>query len=55
MPDDLDRELDDIAAAAERHQALHEAIPDLAWPEGARIAVNFTADFDAMLLRRLMN
>ena len=55
MPDDLDRELDDLAAAAQRHRARHEAIPDLAWPEGARIAVNFTADFDAMLLRRLMD
>ena len=55
MPDDLDRELDDLAAAAQRHRAQHEAIPDLAWPEGARIAVNFTADFDAMLLRRLMD
>ena len=25
------------------------------WPQGVRIAVNFTADFDTMLLRRLLN
>lgn len=30
-------------------------IPDLVWPEGVRCAVNFTLDFDAMLLRRLLN
>jgi len=30
-------------------------IPYLTWPEGVRIAVNFTCDFDAMLLRRLLN
>jgi peptidoglycan/xylan/chitin deacetylase (PgdA/CDA1 family) len=55
MPDDLDRELAELADTAARYEARHEPIPDLAWPEGARIAVNFTADFDAMLLRRLMN
>ena len=32
-----------------------QRIDNLAWPKGARIAVNFTADFDAMLLRRLHN
>lgn len=30
-------------------------IADLPWPAGTRIAVNFTADFDAMLLRRLLD
>ncbi|MGR3378143.1 polysaccharide deacetylase family protein [Salipiger abyssi] len=30
-------------------------IPDFAYPEGVKIAVNFTLDFDAMLLRRLLN
>lgn len=54
MPDDLDRDLTELSDAAQRYAARHEAIRDLAWPDGARIAVNFTADFDAMLLRRLM-
>ena len=27
----------------------------MTWPDGARIAVNFTADFDAMLYRRILN
>jgi peptidoglycan-N-acetylglucosamine deacetylase len=35
------------------YAARHQFIPDLTWPEGVRIAVNFTCDFDAMLLRRL--
>lgn len=30
-------------------------IADFAYPEGVKIAVNFTLDFDAMLLRRLLN
>ncbi len=30
-------------------------IPDFAYPEGVKIAVNFTLDYDAMLLRRLLN
>lgn len=55
MPDTLEAELQDLEAAAARHLARHEPIRDPAWPGGARIAVNFTADFDAMLLRRLMN
>lgn len=55
MPDALEAELQELDAAAARHRARHEPIHDPAWPDGARIAVNFTADFDAMLLRRLMN
>jgi peptidoglycan/xylan/chitin deacetylase (PgdA/CDA1 family) len=55
MPDDLDHELAELDASARRHLARHEPITDPRWPGGARIAVNFTADFDAMLLRRLMN
>ena len=27
----------------------------MTWPQGVRLAVNFTADFDTMLLRRLLN
>jgi peptidoglycan/xylan/chitin deacetylase (PgdA/CDA1 family) len=50
----LDAELDGLVEAARRYADRHERIPDLTWPDGHRIAVNFTADFDAMLLRRLM-
>jgi len=31
----------------------HVTMDNLRWPAGVKIAVNFTADFDAMLLRRL--
>lgn len=55
MTEDLDSELRELEAAAARHLARHEPITGIGWPGGARIAVNFTADFDAMLLRRLMN
>ncbi len=51
----LEQELADLCATARRYDARHQRIPDLTWPDGARIAVNFTADFDAMLLRRLLN
>jgi peptidoglycan/xylan/chitin deacetylase (PgdA/CDA1 family) len=55
MPSDLAHDLTDLKAAAHAYDARHHVIPDCAWPGGARIAVNFTADFDAMLLRRLLN
>lgn len=55
LAENLDAELDELDAAAKRHLARHEPITDPKWPGGARIAVNLTADFDAMLLRRLMN
>lgn len=48
--------LDDVAAlaAAERaDRATYTRIGPVTWPGGHRMAVNFTADFDAMLLRRL--
>ena len=51
----LERELETLASAARDYDARHRRIPKIHWPEGVRIAVNFTADFDAMLLRRLMN
>lgn len=53
--DTLDREIEDLVKVARDYDARHEPIADLRWPEGVRIAVNFTADFDAMLLRRLLN
>jgi peptidoglycan/xylan/chitin deacetylase (PgdA/CDA1 family) len=41
----------EVVLAQERH---FERLGPLRWPDGARIAVNFTADFDAMLLRRVL-
>ncbi len=39
---------------AARHMVdRHQAIRGIEWPDGHRVAVNFTSDFDAMLLRRL--
>lgn len=55
MEQQLARELTEIGAAAERFAATHQRIPKLIYPPGVQMAVNFTADFDAMLLRRLMN
>jgi peptidoglycan/xylan/chitin deacetylase (PgdA/CDA1 family) len=46
---------DELMAAARQCAARHQRIEKLVWPQDARIAVNFTADFDAMLLRRLNN
>jgi peptidoglycan/xylan/chitin deacetylase (PgdA/CDA1 family) len=54
-PTDLDQQLRELQSAAYTYAGRHQFIPDLTWPEGARIAVNFTCDFDAMLLRRLLN
>jgi len=51
----LVREIAELKAVAQHHAARHEHIQGFHWPEGVRIAVNFTADFDAMLLRRLLN
>src|SRR5438309_7181971 len=51
----LEQELSDLSAAARRYDARHRRIARVVWPEGKRMAVNFTADFDAMLLRRLLN
>ena len=51
---DLDQQLAELQSAAYVYAARHQFIPDLTWPEGVRIAVNFTCDFDAMLLRRLL-
>ncbi len=44
--------LREAANEQEKHITVPPRIP---WPAGAKIAVNFTADFDAMLLRRLLN
>jgi len=55
MTSQLQQEIDELAATARRYDARHEFITDFAPPPGSRIVVNFTADFDAMLLRRLLN
>ncbi|MEE2860598.1 MAG: polysaccharide deacetylase family protein [Pseudomonadota bacterium] len=44
-----------LLQAADLHRRRRIAIPDFRYPEGVSIAVNFTLDFDAMLLRRLLN
>jgi peptidoglycan/xylan/chitin deacetylase (PgdA/CDA1 family) len=47
----------DLASMREAVRARREStelISDLRWPKGTRLAVNLTADFDAMLLRRLL-
>ena len=41
--------IDTLVSKGTAYQDRYEFIDDLTWPDGARIAVNFTADFDAML------
>jgi peptidoglycan/xylan/chitin deacetylase (PgdA/CDA1 family) len=55
MTNHLDSDIAELREAALGYGARHQVIADCAWPEGKRIAVNFTADFDAMLLRRVLN
>ena len=52
---DTAQDIDELVRVAHAYDARHQFIPAITWPNGARIAVNLTADFDAMLLRRLMN
>jgi len=51
----LDQNIAALKAKAADFDARHQLIEKVTWPQGVRIAVNFTADFDAMLLRRLAN
>lgn len=55
MMDDLLRERDALAQAARDAASRQRRLAALHYPPGTRLAVNFTLDFDAMLLRRLMN
>jgi peptidoglycan-N-acetylglucosamine deacetylase len=41
--------------AVKAYDNRHHVVRQPNWPDGVRIAVNVTADFDAMLLRRLLN
>ncbi|TNC07711.1 chitin deacetylase [Methylobacterium terricola] len=47
--------LDHLVEAVRRNEVRCRPIKGLTWPDGNRIAVNVTLDFDAMLLRRLWN
>ena len=40
--------------AVKAYDNRHHVVRQPNWPDGVRIAVNVTADFDAMLLRRLL-
>src|SRR5215471_1338597 len=51
----VDKEFVEIQKAVANYRSRHRLIEQVAWPNGARIAVNITADFDAMLLRRVHN
>ena len=51
----LDRDIAALKAKAADYGARHHVVEKCTWPKGTRIAVNFTADFDAMLLRRVLN
>jgi peptidoglycan/xylan/chitin deacetylase (PgdA/CDA1 family) len=55
MSDSLSAELASLKAAAAHNGGRFQRLDDLCWPKDARIAVNITVDFDAMLLRRLNN
>ena len=55
MDTNFSRQIDELSAVAAAYDARHQRLAGLTWPDGVRIAVNFTADFDAMLLRRLLN
>lgn len=41
--------------ASERHRSTIRQIDNFKYPKGVQLAVNFTVDFDAMLLRRVYN
>ncbi len=53
MSQSLSDEVANLVKAAHDDAQRYQRIDNIQWPGGARIAVNFTADFDAMLLRRL--
>jgi peptidoglycan/xylan/chitin deacetylase (PgdA/CDA1 family) len=55
MTSQLDQDLAELHEAASAYTARHQLISDFGYPQSVRIAVNFTLDFDSMLLRRLLN
>jgi peptidoglycan/xylan/chitin deacetylase (PgdA/CDA1 family) len=52
---ELNTEIEALAAAAAALNSRHQFIDGFEYPDGVTMAVNFTCDFDAMLLRRLLN
>src|SRR5246500_1394278 len=52
MSSTMQRELQELRAAAESYGARHVHLEHFAYPPGIRMAVSLTVDFDAMLLRR---
>ncbi|MCB1549156.1 MAG: polysaccharide deacetylase family protein [Hyphomicrobiaceae bacterium] len=48
-------DIEALTKAAHAFSERHQMIPHIDWPDGARIAVNFTIDYDAMLRRRMAN
>ena len=52
--EDLTAEMADLTATARGYQERYRLIPDFSPPPGVQMIVNFTCDFDAMLLRRLL-
>lgn len=55
MPDDLSADLANLKGVAAHNAQRYRLLDAISWPGAARIAVNLTVDFDAMLLRRLNN
>lgn len=55
MTDELRQEMAALADIAGRHDAQYEFIEGFHYPDGIRMAVNFTVDFDSMLYRRVLN
>src|SRR6201981_3627729 len=55
MISQLDRDLEELQRAGGAYATRHRRISNFGYPPGIRIAVNFTLDFDSMLLRRLLN
>jgi peptidoglycan-N-acetylglucosamine deacetylase len=52
---ELDQDIAALKAKAAEYGARHSIVEQVEWPQGTRLAVNVTADFDAMLLRRVLN
>ena len=55
MTPDMTQELQQLREAAQSNGARYAHLENFAYPEGKRIAVNFTLDFDTMLRRRYSN
>ena len=55
MTPDMTHELEQLREAAQSNRARYAHLDHFAYPEGKRIAVNFTLDFDTMLRRRYSN